>query len=385
VRLLCIPLLSVWHQGGDADFYLATGQGIAQYFTYGIGGEPTALRVPGYSAFVALMGMFAGPVVSNVIIGQCLVTLGVAVYVHRYWPWWGYVVAASPFGAFMDFELLSESLYTSLLLFAVAFTLAHRLRAWRAVVVGIVLGLLVLTRETFLLFPFAFLGLLWWFGRIRLHRAGIALLTFLLVIAPWSARNHTDFGTYSLSKGFAGVALWIGTWETNDRWMVGDPHPPDHVAEYKQAMAGHPDDALFVRLAKERIERNPLGVAATWIIRAPRMWLGTRTEGLQLNVPTGSAPWLIFKSAAFGLNFLILIASMIGFVFAWKEERWRALVMALPPVYLALIMLPFHNTEPRYSMAALPFLYWFGIQAVSYGMPRLYMSRWLASAHRQLG
>lgn len=357
VRLILLLLFDPSMPAGDSIYYLAIARNIAEHGVHGTGLAAEAFRVPLYPFLIASMWTSW----QTIVVTQSAITLATATYVNRAMPGpWGPLIALSPFNALMDFLVLTESLTTNLLivLFVFCFVNRHSVAWWKMVVVGIGLGLLALLRETYLLLPLALLPALWLLFRSR--HVWVALAAFLLCVSPWVVRN----GGY-LSKGTFWLNLWIGTWERNGDW-IAEGIPPSirvHIG----------DEAYFKRKAITQIKADPVGVVTTWVARSPNAWVGTRTDINKERLERGSLAWIAMKSAFWGLNTLLLLAAAIG-VFLARRECWLFLV---PVGYLALIYLPFHSSETRYSVAAVPFLILFAILVVRKG--RAYVHRRVAS------
>jgi hypothetical protein len=174
-----------------------------------------------------------------------------------------------------------------------------------------------------------------------------ALATALILVAPHGS-------------GRFGLNLWIGTWERNGDWYLAGLSEPDFPSYAFQLpseretveRAWLKEDATFTRLALSRMETHPLSTAKAWIERYPRLWIGTRTDALPMRLPRHSFAWWMAKSAFLMLNMLTLA---LGF---WGLSKERGL-FAIPVLYIALIYVPFHNCEARYSLPALPFLYYY--------------------------
>lgn len=87
-------------------------------------------------------------------------------------------------------------------------------RAWA--IVGVMLGLLALTKASFLYVALVFLPLLmllrWWRSeatpRTLLRDLGVSLVTLALVVTPWMGRNLAQFGDFGISDR-GGLALWF--------------------------------------------------------------------------------------------------------------------------------------------------------------------------------
>ena len=94
-------------------------------------------------------------------------------------------------------------------------------------------------------------------------------------------------------------------------------------------------------------------------IRYPRLWIGTRSDSLTMRFDRRGPAWHAAKLAFFGLHLAILLLALVG---AWRLRRDPiARLIAVPIVYLGAVLIPFHNTEPRYSLPAMiPLLFFAG-------------------------
>ena len=377
VRLALLLLFDPSTQGGDSDYYLAVASSILDHGVHGQGGDPGFFRVPLYPAFLAVLGAIFGLAWQPIIVAQCSITVSAAAIAYlslrasgdRYGPWWALLIAASPFGALMDFRITAESVTSNLLLILLTFCYVRRsaVTSKRAVAIGIALGALALTRETYLLLPLVLLPTLWLVFRCPIRSLAIVLAAFLITITPWVVRNAAlENGGPFLSKGTLGVNLWIGTWERDGAWTIGGmPRYAFASKGERREFARHSkpvDDDYFSSLAIERIKAEPAHVAATWIRRIPAMWIGTRTELNKSRLARGSLGWAIMKSLFWAANALLLIAAMIGMAITIFRKR-EYLLFAAPVGYVVAIYLPFHSAETRYSVAAVPFLILFAIVA----------------------
>lgn len=267
-----------------------------------------------------------------VIALQCSATIGsgVGAYLILKNYWAGLLIAACPFLAFYDFELLSESLYVNLIFWAF---MLYRQRWWS----GCLLGAAILVRSTFFFLPAAVF--LFRRSRTSMIFSAMAYIVALPVLG-------------FLDQEHSGLALWIGTWERTPAWYargLNNPHFPARASVTQQETddLARNDDSGLRYAAVERIERNPPLVLLNWIVRYPRLWIGTRSDQIKWRI--GGTGWVVFKCLFFGMNLALLILGIVGLL------RERGL-FAIPVAYVAVVYIPFHNTETRYSLAALPFL-----------------------------
>jgi hypothetical protein len=159
---------------------------------------------------------------------------------------------------------------------------------------------------------------------------------------------------------YFGLNLWIGTWERNPDWTrrsIEDwPQEADLGSEERDKLLRayrSQNDRPFLTTAIERYRTSPAQVLTAWVQRYRFLWLGTRTE-LTRPMPH-TLWWFAFKGSMWSLNAAVIVFGLLGGGLAlWRRDRKS--VLLAPIIYIALIYIPFHNTEMRYSMPAVPFL-----------------------------
>lgn len=338
IRLLMLLVVSP-SMGGDGAYYLHAAHS-----------GPDFYRPPLYALFLVPFANSPGLAFA----AQSALTIVAACLCLRLTGalWAALLIALCPFLVVYEYMILSEALLIALLL--IVWLLLDRGHALWA---GLCVGLAMLTNDVFVLLPlFAVpFGILLGRGRQFAVMAAAAYL----VAAPWAASNLATHGRFALSQGRMGFNLWVGTWERDGRWMDRGvrietmPATAFRSDQEKFALAtamANNDDAEFKRIAIDRVASDPAGTAVTWATRYWRMWLGTRTDQAQLRLAPGTLPWAAFKAGMWGLNLIFLAAGLIGLA---VSRRW---IYAIPLLYIAAIYVPFHNTEPRYSLPALAIL-----------------------------
>lgn len=184
------------------------------------------------------------------------------------------------------------------------------------------------------------------------------------VVLPWTIRNAVQFGRLiPISAGRLGYNLWLGTWELNGAWLTAEPVYPDYAfedqAERELIQKIGPDlytpagDRALIDLALTRMKRHPMATLGTWLRRAPHTWFGTRTDlfNYRPELTRGSTSWKVVKAGHWGLNFFIVVLGFGALRLTRSARRLRSLVwvLAVPVLYTALVYLPLHSTENRYS------------------------------------
>jgi hypothetical protein len=314
-------------------------------------GSVLARRSPSYVAFLAAIS-WVGPI--GIYALQSLMTLGAALLTQRRLGFWqAFGIAACPFFVIWEWALLTETLcLTALWLGWLLIFWPHR--SADVVIGGIFLALAVLARPLLLLLPLVPAAILYSRSNKRLALAMLAA-AYLPVAAVAPLVSGPDF---------FGENLWIGSWEHNSDWMTNGWTWPAEVGlgpEQRRALlAAHSaqKSGPFLDAAIDRYRAAPLQSVASWFVRYPYLWIGTRTAFSTL--PIGSAAWLAYKSIMWLLNAAIMLSGAIGGRAALRRPVREATLVA-PVAYVALIYLPFHDAEPRYSVVVLPFLIVLGL------------------------
>jgi Dolichyl-phosphate-mannose-protein mannosyltransferase len=380
IRVL-LPLLVVdySHESGDGAYYDRIASNLAQHGTFSTDLEPpftaSATRPPLVPLVAAvsyrLFGHSLLPVHLFFGLLGLLTALVVAAVVQRVEPratlpalWLG---MASPFNALYEGRLLAEAMTAFLL--AVGLALPLLWRDWKAWALGgVCLGWAALARDVCLPLAFGAVAAALVFGFLRRGAPRwwpvLMLAGIVAGVAPWTARNCLDTPTCTaICRGYMGYNLWLGTWERDGNWLQPDgPHYPDYAFDEPSQRAqvegrDMSEDALFRGLALAHIRSHPLATLVRWIARAPRMWIGTRTDQFTLRSAWAprTRPWVLLKVAFFAMNLALLGLGTVGLILAWRE-RSSMLLFAVPVLVTIAVYLPFHDTETRYSEPVLPLL-----------------------------
>lgn len=168
---------------------------------------------------------------------------------------------------------------------------------------------------------------------------------------------------------FTGVNLWVGTWERDPYWIEHShtewPSQAQLTASERAVLPLLPhsgnDDDLFLKAAIERYKVAPLEALSSWFVRYRYLWIGTRTA--YTDVEPNTLVWFVYKGSMWLLNLTVLLLGLAGGILALRR-RDPERTFLVPIAYVALIYLPFHSTETRYSIVALPFLLALAIYAL---------------------
>lgn len=346
VRLLCLALF-------DPAASLETGDSLS--FLAG-----SAIQAPGYPAFLA--------VAPFPLAIQTVATILVALLAYYRLPRAGLLaallVATSPFFIVFEWRILSDSLSWQLI-FAAFLLIAFPRSKWEVPLAGIMLGSAALVRDTYQWLP---LFALLFAAGMRKRMAAAAAIAYLLIL-PWQVSQDR----VSISEGRMGYNLWVGTWERSSEWMAKGLDSADypqnaftsagqrrHLLELPLLTAE--SDRRFTTAAIDRIAADPVGTLSTWTVRYPRLWIGTRSDQIAWRIHSGPL-WFGAKAGLWLLNVLLLTVGAAGMLLCGR----RYPLLLAPIFYVALVYVPFHNSETRYSLGALPFLMIFAAEALRLG------------------
>jgi hypothetical protein len=390
--------------------------GIYGFATDGVIG-PSLIRLPGYPLFLALIFRLFGWGNFNAVL---LVQIGfdllscwlIASFVREHVSLRAGTIALGiaalcPFTAAYSAMGLTECMSV----FAVSLALwaaGRLLRAQAAGVAdrgavlwsGLATAIAILLRPDGVLLMIAVLVAIVWYAR-RQGRLPVGIKTVVLCgllavlpLVPWTIRNWRTFhvvqplaprrvnnpGEY-VTYGFYG---WMNTWSVDIvstgavYWNVGSDTIDIHdlpsrafdspaqraqtaelLAEYNVNKTVSPElDAKFAELARERVREHPL-LCLVWVpsLRVADMFLRPRTETLDLK-----PDWWRFQSPPLELAELVVLGLMnvALVVFAIVAMvRGRVPWVALMLIYLVLrcvLLSTMENSEPRYTLEAMPIL-----------------------------
>jgi 4-amino-4-deoxy-L-arabinose transferase-like glycosyltransferase len=269
---------------------------------------PDKLTLPGYPAFLSLfLGDHVDPTfVHRVVLAQaclgvltCALTLLLAL---RILPFGfavlaGVLVAISPHLASISTYLLTESLFTALLTLALYLGVraanAKTLRP--AALAGAALALASLVRPQMQLFPWLLLMLCLAVPTWRRHarKSALALLVFVVVMAPWQLRNlhvtraqgDPDLLVATLYHGSFPGLMYQDIPESAGYPYNFDPERARHTA----------DLASVLRFASDGFRAQPARFAEWYLLGKPAMFLSWRDPANASDIfiyPVVASPYL---------------------------------------------------------------------------------------------
>lgn len=366
IRLATICLITGWEgiHGADADRYdkvarsLIEGKGFALEGTvvilYALPVYPLFLaaiyKVFGHKYWIALLiQTFIGSLscLLGYLIGTRLFSKGVGLLTAL-------IMAVHPYLSLLTVYLITETLFTLLLLLAVLWLIKSdkepslKYCLW----IGFWLGLATLTRPLTLIFPFFIF--IWGWLNFQTKRAAFktALLTTLfmsLVIVPWAYRNYKVSGNF--------IPFYIGT--GSNLWMGNNPevfkkvdkrgtlYLPDNLRIKKTDLFEVELDRRYGKMALEFIRKNPKEFLILLYFKFLRFWQWGYPTTLRNTLAT-------FLYGVFFFPFMVA-----GFFLSLKYSR-RAWILHLLVVFFTTFSLIFFGsdgyTSTRYRVPLEPYL-----------------------------
>lgn len=307
IGLRALAILAAVEPSSDAAWYFSRAAMLADGRGYlGDHGAPTAYWPPGWPLALSLVFRLAGPsiwavglfnLVLSALIGWLTLDLGRRLAGHEaagriallLWAVYPNAVLYVPLA-------LTEVFYTTLLLALCWVVVARpdaRQSAWGwTLLAGLVLGLATLVKAQSLILAPLLLAIAWlrqgapWRRLPGIVGQGLIMgAAALLVIAPWTLRNHRELGAWVLVSTNGGITLLTG----NNASARGGFTPDDPVVRALDARADLDElayDREARRLGMDWIKAHPAGFLKLMPLKLARLW-GPDGEG-QWAYETGS-------------------------------------------------------------------------------------------------
>ncbi len=353
--------------------------------------SPDALRPPGYPAFLmpfltktpdwafvrsvmwaqACIGIVI--VLMTFLLARALLGLPAAVFAS-------FVVAISPHLIVMENYLLTETLYTLLVLSTLCVgVLAVRAQdsashiVW-AGLAGIAVALCCLVRPTLDQMPLVLVAITWAVPALKRYRKAslCALAAFFVVMAPWWIRNLTEFGHIndnSLMIQTLHHGSYPGFMYHDDPRTLGYPYesdPQSHIADASLANVLHYIAHKFSEHPLKLLGWYMFGKIGFFFSWQMISGFGDIFTYQELQTPYYSNQlFRITHSLMFGLHWPLVFAGLLGSILVWTKAagliltgwrlrgmRWLALVLFYA-IAVHMVGAPF----PRYSIPFRPQLY----------------------------
>jgi 4-amino-4-deoxy-L-arabinose transferase-like glycosyltransferase len=283
-----------------------------------------APRMPAYPLFLAPFALFGDGGILLARLAQALLGAAGAAIAARLgralggWPaaWIaGGLVALDPYNVYFCSLLLTEALFTPLLLVFVGCCaiLAEKVRnlSWATAGVALTGGLLILARPSAaLLVPLAW-GLVWWLSRDRrtaLARVAWGPLVLAVLLLPWGLRNLAVLGSPAWLSANGGVTLYDAQGPqadgSSDQSFLAEMPELDDLGEVTR-------DRYLQQRALDQMRADPGRVAHLALAKVTRMWRPTPNVAAGLGVRVASAAYTV----------VTVLGALLGLVVVWRSPK----------------------------------------------------------------
>ncbi len=156
-------------------------------------------------------------------------------------------------------------------------------KLWKVFLAGAVMGLTALSKSFYLTFPALYLAWLWLYQKARfrelIYIGAVWATACVLVIMPWTIRNHNVFGQWVPLTTNGGANLWYGN---NDQatgalyTKAGKPMlsaiPAELMEKLSRAKTEADKDRILYQAGREWIKQNPKKFLQLIPLRLRALW-----------------------------------------------------------------------------------------------------------------
>jgi 4-amino-4-deoxy-L-arabinose transferase-like glycosyltransferase len=374
--LVWIPLRDTGHlelptrleAGGDPYAAIARNIIAGEGYVVKPGDPPDLSRAPLYPAFLVMIYSLVGVqrdwivvIAQSFIEGlTCLLVYGIAkkVLANTRVALVSALIYALYLGSIrLPSRLVTEPLYIFLTAVFIWYLvkLFDTLSLRKALVTGILLGIMTLCRPITLLFPlFIIIGLLMRFWRDRkgvLRNICVSTFAMLITVSPWIVRDYIVSGRLIPITTRVGVTFWGGTRFDYGRSLEFTSESVKSKARDMMSQAGLGDsnsiqaEDMFIGAALDNIREHPQQFVLGVVEKAFAFWYLDWARGITIRNLLHQVP--------------LLLLGTVGLAFAYKARK-NILPFLLLTAYLNLVYAAFH-ARFRYCLSVMPYVIIFAV------------------------
>ncbi|MFA5857936.1 MAG: glycosyltransferase family 39 protein [Elusimicrobiota bacterium] len=261
------------------------------------------------------------------------------------------IVALDPYIIFYTGELLTETLFITLLMLTLyllcSFTVSERQRVRDAVVIGLVIGITMMTRPVILGFIIFVVGIGYVLKIYSLHRLGVfgvLFLVLLLTLMPYALRNYKLTGKMLFTNIQAGWTMYEGLdpdfqdWDKHTAWQVA-------MRVESKDMDTLANDKFFRNKSLRYIKEHPGEFLVLCLRKLYKYWR------LYPYYPQSQ----LYKFIGYVFTLPLYVLAVIGAYYFFKEQKRGFFVLSSLVVYYCLTAILFW-TQIRYRVPLQPVL-----------------------------
>jgi 4-amino-4-deoxy-L-arabinose transferase-like glycosyltransferase len=373
----------------DEQQYAQIARNIAAGHGFGWGpSQPTSIRPPLYPALLAAVWTISPGNLQAVRLLQIALGLATAVLIYMlgsrvYGPkvgaWAAAVSWLYPSLIFFNFLILTETLFTLLLvafvLLAVLLVQTPRFRL--AIACGITLGLAALTRSILWPVPLVLCPLLAAVIRAPLPRRltlpALVLTGYAMVVAPWAIRNTRLQGVVTIVDTMGGINLRMGNYEYTPDDRMWDAVALGGERSWVHGLVTDTPNAPITEGQKEKwaqrkaieyMRAHPGTTARRALIKFADFW-GLEREfmaGVQQGLYAPPAWFQVAASLAIVLAYVAIVIAGAAGIWLAAPADWRLHAILLLPI---VVTMGAHTIVFGHSRYHLPLMPLFGVYAAA--------------------
>ena len=378
LRLLPIVLLPPV-MDADSLWYYSRAAGIAAGEGYSQGGHFTAYWPVGYPGFLGfLFFLFGKNPLSGQIANLLISTLTLLMLIPLSRSAFGcekivrlgaVLWAIYPNHVFYNALLMSEILFTGLLVLGLYLFVNNKSAVWS----GLAFGLALLTKSQALFIPAIILVL---YGvRARpgwkawLRKSAFLYVAMLLVVLPWTIRNYQRLGVPALVSTNGGTNLYVG----NNPFATGNFYDPTgHEPRVNPASGRELEASAFgKREAIAWIKSDPLAFLSLLPRKVFHLWYldGEAEWSYQGGYPAYEEQKVWFRSVRiFNQLYYFTILGLTGYALFANRRRMASSPLTFGfgyglALYLTMISMAFFGTS-RFHFPVMPFFCMYAASAI---------------------
>jgi 4-amino-4-deoxy-L-arabinose transferase-like glycosyltransferase len=349
----------------------------------------TSIRPPLYPGLLAAIWSAAGSenlqlvravqIVIGLATAGLVYLLGARVFGPKAGRWGAAIYWLYPSLIFFNFLILTETLFTFLLVAFVLLTvmLVQSPRAWVAVACGVSLGLAALTRSILWPVPILLCPLLIVVIRrpfaARIAFASLVVAGYALVVAPWAVRNTRLQGVTTIVDTMGGMNLRMGNYEYTPDDRMWDAVALGGEKSWVNGLSADLPNQTITEGQKEKwaqkkaiayMRANPAVTLRRSFIKFADFW-GLEREfmaGVQQGFYAPPLWFQVVASLAIVLAYVGVVIIGAGGIWLTAPEDWRLHVVLLLPVVL---IMGAHTVVFGHSRYHLPLVPIFGLYAAA--------------------
>lgn len=370
-----------FYQGGDSPGYMLMAKNLAEHGILSFSGAlpyvPTNFRTPGYPFFLAIIylifhsfvpAIFFGAIISA-FAAPLIYLISREIFFDKAAFIAGVLTAIEPLGLFLGVSILTEGVFTPVLLLSVYFFVRY-LKVGKSSYLygsGALLALATLTRPImFYFWPLAILFILYKefnFSIKTFKKALIFIAIFFAVLSPWLIRNKIVVNSWQIT-GLQGYIFYIDHYGAVLRYL-GEAGPLSDVQAKALALVGpekiftsESSDILF-KTALAGIKEHKLAYANVYVKSMISFFIANGYKSLFIDIlgVPAKAPYIPFE-LFLRFDFKSIFKTMAdmdfgGFLIYWGSKIiWVAFFLSF---FIALIYLLW-NKNYRSVRAEIAFL-----------------------------